>query len=63
MGDERAGGPASGMVNFQNSDGGAWNDVASQVIGVVRCPESHEQQFRVAGHGVFGMYKAVNNDH
>lgn len=43
MGDERAGGPASGMVNFQNSDGGAWNDVASQVIGVVRCPESHEQ--------------------
>ena len=50
------------MVNFQNSDGGAWDDVASQVIGVVRCPESHQQQFCVADLRVLRTYKAVNND-
>ena len=62
MGDERAGGSVSGMVHFQDSDGGARYEVALQVIGGARRPESHQQQFCVADLRVLRTYKAVNND-
>ena len=62
MGDERAGGSVSGMVHFQDSDGGARYEVALEVIGGARRPESHQQQFCVADLRVLRTYKAVNND-